>query len=195
MSTNPPSTILLVLGKETGPFARGQYNQGLFDAAVETLSPSHTVLTTVIEDGYDVAEEIAKYTQADAVIYQYPVYWFMVPASLKAYMDSVFQYGAFFTFKEGPYGNGGLMTGRRVMLSTTWNAPAEAFCDPSTFFGGQTPAEALAPMRKAHAYCGFMELPHFFCHNVVKKPDFTADRARFVRHLRGVFGGADAQAA
>ncbi len=194
-STKPASTVLLILGKETGPFARGQYNQGLFDAAVETLSPNHTVLTTVIEDGYDIAEEIDKFKQADTVIYQYPVFWFMMPASLKEYMDTVFQYGAFFDFKDGPYGGGGLMTGRKVMLSTTWNAPAEAFGDPAVFFGGQTPSEVLAPMRKAHAYCGFIELPHFSCHDVVKAPDFPADRARLVRHLHEVFGGAGVQAA
>ena len=64
----PMKTVLLILGKETNDFAKGAYNQGLFDAAIETLAGSCEVLTTVVEDGYDVAEEIGKFKKADAVI-------------------------------------------------------------------------------------------------------------------------------
>ena len=183
-------TVLLILGKETNGFAKGAYNQGLFDAAVETLRGHYEVLTTVVEDGYDVAEEIAKFKQADAVIYQYPVYWFMMPSALKRYMDDVYAYGEFFTFTDGPYGSGGLMTGKRVMLSTTWNAPSEAFNDPDAFFEGRSVTDVLLPMRKDQAYCGFEELPHFSCHDIIKNPDFAADRDRYVEHLMRVFADA-----
>jgi modulator of drug activity B len=71
-------TILIILGKETSAFAKGQYNQGLFDAAVELLQSHYRLLTTVVEDGYEVAKEIEKFKQADAVIYQYPINWFIV---------------------------------------------------------------------------------------------------------------------
>jgi modulator of drug activity B len=180
-------TLLLILGKETNDFAKGAYNQGLFDAAVETLKDSHEVLTTVIEDGYGVPGEIAKFKKADAVIYQYPVYWFMMPSSLKRYMDEVYAYNDFFAFNDGPYGTGGLMKGRKFMLSTTWNAPLEAFNDPDGFFEGRSVADVLLPMRKDQEYCGLQELPHFSCHDIVKAPRFEADRERYVRHLKSVF--------
>lgn len=179
--------VLLILGKETNDFAKGSYNQGLFDAAVETLRAGYDVLTTVVEDGYDVAEEIAKFKKADAVIYQYPVYWFMMPSSLKRYLDDVYAYGEFFAFNDGPYGTGGLMAGKRVMLSTTWNAPLEAFNDPDGFFEGRSVEDVLLPMRKDQEYCGFKELPHFSCHDIVKSPNFDADRERYIRHLKSVF--------
>lgn len=182
-------TILLILGKETNEFARGSYNQGLFDAAVETLKDNYEVLTTVVEEGYDPAEEIAKFKAADAVIYQYPVYWFMMPPALKKYLDEVFAYGEFFVFSDGPYGSGGLMGGKRFMLSTTWNAPREAFDDPHGFYEGLSVEDMLLPMRKSHAYCGFEELPHFSCHNVIKEPRFAADRERWIRHLETLFTG------
>lgn len=183
-------TVLLILGKETNDFAKGAYNQGLFDAAIEALADRHVILTTVVEDGYDVAEEIAKFKRADVVIYQYPVYWFMMPSALKRYIDEVYAYGEFFAFKDGPYGSGGLLKGKQFILSTTWNAPAEAFDDPAGFFDGRSAEDLLLPMRKNQAYCGLQELPHFSCHDVIKNPRFKSDRERYVRHLQRVFAGA-----
>lgn len=180
-------TVLLILGKEINDFAKGAYNQGLFDTAIETLASRYEILTTVVEDGYDVAEEIAKFKKADAIIYQYPVYWFMMPSALKRYMDDVYAYGEFFTFSDGPYGSGGLMKGKTFMLSTTWNAPLEAFNDPDQFFEGRSVEDVLLPMRKDQAYCGLEELPHFSCHDVIKNPNFDADRERYIWHLKHVF--------
>ncbi|WP_135081255.1 NAD(P)H-dependent oxidoreductase [Terasakiella sp. SH-1] len=177
-------TILLISGKETSEFARGGYNQGLFDTAKETLGQNYHILSTVIEDGYDVEEEIAKYKQADIVIYQYPVYWFMMPSSLKKYMDEVFAYDSFFTFSDGPYGSGGLMTGKKFMLSTTWNAPETVFNNPEHFDNGQSVDDILFPMRTSHFFCGFEELTHFSSHDIVSNPDFERDQKRFIAHLQ-----------
>lgn len=180
-------TVLLILGKETNDFAKGAYNQGLFDAAIETLAGRYEILTTIVEDGYDVAEEIAKFKKADAVVYQYPVYWFMMPSALKRYMDEVYAYGEFFAFTDGPYGSGGLMKGKKFMLSTTWNAPADVFNDPAEFFEGRSVEDVLLPMRKDQAYCGLEELPHFSCHDIIKNPNFEPDRERYIQHLNRVF--------
>ncbi|MGD1715711.1 NAD(P)H-dependent oxidoreductase [Dapis sp. BLCC M172] len=182
-------TILLILGKETNEFAKGNYNQSLFTIAVETLKAGYEVLTTIVEDSYDVPEEIAKFKQADAVIFQYPVYWFMMPASLKRYMDDVYAYGEFFAFSGGEYASGGLMKGKKFMLSTTWNAPLEVFNNnnPNSFFAGRSVEELLLPMRKSQEYCGLEELPHFSCHNIIKNPQFESDKDRYIRHLTRVF--------
>ncbi len=180
-------TILLILGAETRPFAKGDYNRGLFETAIATLQEHYTVLTTVVEEGYDVPTEIAKFKQADTVIFQYPVYWFMMPSVLKRYIDDVYVYGEFF----GPghdYGLNGLMEGKTFMLSTTWNAPLAVFDNPDSFFEGQSVAAALFPMRKSQAFCGLTELPHFSCHDVVSNPDFARDQARYQQHLAQVFG-------
>lgn len=178
-------TILLILGSETGEFAGGQYNKGLFEAAKDMLGQHFTILTTVVEEGYDVAEETKKWKQADHIIYQYPIYWFMMPPSLKKYLDDVYAYGEFFAFNDGPYGSGGLMTGKSVMLSTTWNAPEQAF--KTDFYDGADRDAVLLPMRKSQTYCGMGELPHFSSHDVIKNPDFDSDKARFMTHLKTVF--------
>lgn len=180
-------TILLIQGRETGDFGKGQFNEGLIDVAKKTLSGHFNLLFSDVQSDYKAEDEIAKYKQADYVIYQYPIYWFMMPSSLKRYMDQVFAYGEFFAFNDGPYGSGGLMGGRKFMLSTTWNAPEEAFNNPEGFFEGRSVDEVLLPMRKDHQYCGFEELEHFSCHNVVKDPSFESDAKRYESHLRRVF--------
>ncbi|NET41632.1 NAD(P)H-dependent oxidoreductase [Okeania sp. SIO2B3] len=183
------NTLLLILGKETNEFAKGSYNQSLFETAVETLSNGYKILTTIVEDGYKIPEEIAKFKQADAVIFQYPVYWFMMPSTLKRYLDNVYAYGEFFAFSGGEYGSGGLMKGKKFMLSTTWNAPVEVFNNknPNSFFEGRSAEEILLPMRKSQEYCGLEELPHFSCHNIVKNPQFESDKERYILHLTKVF--------
>ncbi|WP_286830944.1 MULTISPECIES: NAD(P)H-dependent oxidoreductase [Kordiimonas] len=180
------TTALVINGADPSAYSRGEFNAAMADAAAAALAPHMTVLRSRVADNYDVQAEIEKYRAADLVIYQYPVFWFMVPGRLKQYMDDVFAYDAFFTYNDGPYGSGGLMHGRKVMFSTTWNAPAEAFDDRNAFFGGMNPAEAILPMRKAHQYCGFTELPHFSSHNVIKDPQFASHKARLESHLRKV---------
>lgn len=182
-------TLLLILGKETNEFAKGNYNQSLFEVALEILKERYQILTTIVEDGYDVPEEIAKFKQADAVIFQYPVYWFMMPSKLKQYLDDVYAYGEFFAFSGGEYGSGGLMKGKKFMLSTTWNAPIEVFNNQhlNSFFEGRSAEDVLLPMRKSQEYCGLEELPHFSCHNIVKNPQFESDKERYSHHLTKVF--------
>jgi len=178
-------TILSILGTDNGPNSKGQFNRGLFETANEVLGQNNTILTTEIEAGFDIEEEAEKFKVADTVIFQYPVFWFMVPAALKAYLDQVYQRGVFYK-RVKPYGTGGEMRGN-FMLSTTWNAPHEAFNDKDALYGQRSVDEALLPMRVAQRYIGLTELPHFSCHNVIAEPDFEADRARYIAHLNKVF--------
>jgi NAD(P)H dehydrogenase (quinone) len=75
----------------------------------------------------DVAAEQEKLLSADAVIFQFPLWWFSMPAILKGWVDRVFAYGLAYGYKgEGNryrYGDGGLK-GRRALLSVTLGGPA-----------------------------------------------------------------------
>ena len=85
------------------------------------------------------------------------------------------------------------MKGKKFMLSTTWNAPIEVFNNknPNSFFEGRSAEEVLLPMRKSQEYCGFEELPHFCCHNVIKNPQFELNEERYIHHLTEVFLNRD----
>ena len=172
-------TILIILGAQTGEYAKGEFNRGLFEAAQEQLGKKYDVITTVIKDGYTVEDEIAKWKKADYIIYQYPIYWFMMPPILKKYIDDVYTFGEFYEFNDGPYGSGGLMKSKQVMLSTTWCIAESTF--GSDFFDGADRDMVLLPMRKSQAYCGMSEMPHFSCHNIDRKAYYDEYKEKYIK--------------
>ncbi|MFT3761549.1 MAG: NAD(P)H-dependent oxidoreductase [Pseudoxanthomonas sp.] len=75
----------------------------------------------------DVASEQQKLLAADAVILQFPLWWFGMPAILKGWIDRVFAYGLAYGYKGAGnryrYGDGGLK-GKRALLSVAVGGPA-----------------------------------------------------------------------
>lgn len=75
----------------------------------------------------DVAAEQAKLLAADAVILQFPLWWFGMPAILKGWIDRVYAYGFAYGYKnEGNryrYGDG-ILKGKRALLSVMVGGPA-----------------------------------------------------------------------
>lgn len=83
----------------------------------------------------DVTAEQEKLLWSDAVILQFPLWWFSMPAILKGWVDRVFAFG--FAYGVGPhegerwgdrYGEGKL-TGRRAMLSITMGGRAPHYSE------------------------------------------------------------------
>jgi NAD(P)H dehydrogenase (quinone) len=80
----------------------------------------------------EIAEEQRKLLAADAVILQFPFWWFGMPAILKGWIDRIFAYGlAYGVRQEGSrwgqrYGAGKLR-GKRAILSVTTGSPAPQY--------------------------------------------------------------------
>lgn len=178
--------ILIICGAEKAGYSEGRYNRSLADTARNTLSPSFNVSLTHISDGYKIESEQEKFKQADYVIYQFPVFWFNCPSTLKKYIDQVFTYGVFFERKV-PYGTGGLMSGKHYLLSTTWNAPKAAFGDPAGFYQDSNVDDALISMHKANQYIGMQPLPSFTTFDVIKNPNYSDAEIRWTEHLKNTF--------
>lgn len=177
--------ILIINGHQKYRSAEGKLNQTLVDRMVSTLSENNEVQTTIIQNGYNIEEEQQKFIWADVIVYQTPVYWFSVPGLLKTYMDEVYAYGLFFKGAE-QYGRGGLLTGKKYMFSTTWNAPKEAFNDPTQFFRGAGLEEALSHLHRAQEFLGLQPLKSFACYDVIKNPKIDTFTAELDAHLKSV---------
>ena len=138
-------------------------------------------------------------SEMDAVIWQMPGWWMHEPWTVKKYMDEVFTAGAGTLYAndgrhrvsptEG-YGTGGLLQGRRHMLSLTWNAPREAFTREGDFFEGLGVDALYMHFHKAHEFMGTTQLPTFICYDVIKNPQVEQDLADYAAHLNEVFGRA-----
>jgi len=190
--------ILLLNGGKAFAHSHGQYNSTLHDAALAFLDRAgFDVKTTFIDGGYDVEEEVQKFLWADVVIYQMPGWWMGAPWTVKKYLDEVFTAGHGSLYASDgrtrsdasqKYGSGGLIQGKQYMLSLTWNAPVQAFEDPTDFFEGKGVDAVYFPFHKANEFLGMSGLPTFICNDVMKVPNIERDVVRYEQHLAQVFG-------
>jgi NADPH dehydrogenase (quinone) len=178
--------ILIICGAEQAGNSEGRFNRSLTLAAKGLLEVNHSVEVTYIADGYEIKTEQEKFFRADTVIFQFPVFWFHCPSSMKKYLDQVYERGVFFERKE-PYGTGGLLKNKKYLLSTTWNAPESTFGNMTAFYQGRSVDEALIAMHQSNRYVGMQPLPSFAVHNVVSAPDYPASEAQWLKHLNEVF--------
>ena len=136
------SQVLIINGHQYYPFSEGRLNATLVDQAVKLLeAKGHSTRVVTMADELNVEEQLANHQWADVVILQSPVNWMGVSWSFKKYMDEVYSAGMAGALCEGDgrtadepkknYGRGGVLTGKRYMLSLTFNAPQEAFDDPT----------------------------------------------------------------
>ncbi|ASY81844.1 NADPH quinone reductase MdaB [Pectobacterium polaris] len=185
--------ILLINAGKSFAHSKGELNQTLTDIAASFLrDKGHDVRVTTVDNGYDIEQEIQNYLWADTIIYQMPGWWMDTPWILKKYIDEVFTAGHGSLYASDgrsrsdaskKYGSGGLLQGRKYMLSLTWNAPLEAFNDPEQFFHGVGVDGVYLPFHKANQFIGLSPLPTFICNDVMKEPDVPTYLANYRQHL------------
>jgi len=99
----------------------------------------------------ELEAEIAKVEAADLMIWQFPLWWFGVPAILKGWVDRVFAmgraYGGGRVYGTGPF------QGKRALLSLTTGGPAEAYAADG--FNGDLEAVLRPIHRGMLAFTGF----------------------------------------
>lgn len=189
--------IFLINAGKSFAHSKGELNNTLTKIATDFLrEKGHDVRVTTVDNGYDIEQEIQNYLWADTIIYQMPGWWMDTPWILKKYIDEVFTEGHGLLYASDgrsradsskKYGSGGLLQGRKYMLSLTWNAPLEAFEDPDQFFHGVGVDGVYLPFHKANQFIGLSPLPTFICNDVIKSPDIPAYTARYRQHLGKLF--------
>lgn len=192
--------ILLLNGSKAFANSGGRLNDTLHETARRLLGElGHETRETHIDSGYAPEEEVQKILWSEAIIYQMPGWWMGAPWTVKKYLDEVFTAGHGHLYASDGrssrdparhYGSGGLLQGRRYMLSLTWNAPREAFDEPDDFFEGRGIDDVYLPFHKAQEFVGLQALPTFLACDVIRTPDIDRDIAFYQAHLAEVFGNA-----
>ncbi|MFH8371777.1 NAD(P)H-dependent oxidoreductase [Streptomyces sp. NPDC018031] len=135
----------------------------------------------------DVAAEQEKVRWSDAVILQFPMWWFSAPAILKGWIDRVFTCGfGYGPAVPPPYGQGPL-AGRRALLSVTVGARETSFSDRGVH--GRL-ADVLHPVQHGlFWFTGMAPLEPFAVYgsNAVPVERFEAARREYARRLDGLF--------
>ena len=187
------SNILIINGAKTFNFAKGELNELYVQTAQELLTlEGHNVTVTKADSDYVVEDEIQKILDNDILIYQMPGWWMGEPWTVKKWMDEVFTIGQGKLYandgrsrsdESRKYGSGGLLQDKKYMLSVTWNAPLEAFNDPSQFFEGRGVDGVYLHFHKANQFLGMTSIPTFISNDVQKAPNVEEEINRFKEHL------------
>lgn len=187
------STVLILNAHPETPDT-GALNRAFCDRAAAYLhGAGYQVLRSSVAQGWDDAEEVDKHLAADTVILQSPVHWMGLPWRAKQYIDQVYNAGwkqmhrSDGRHRANPgvgYGTGGLMQGRRYMLSLTYNAPRTAFDAPEEYLlQGRGVDDMFYPQHLNFRYMGYTPIPTFSAHDVLRNPTIDTDFARFDAHL------------
>ena len=134
----------------------------------------------------DVEDEISKLEWCELMIWQFPLWWFGLPAILKGWVDRVFAMGR--TYGGGRIYDNGVFKGKRALLSLTTGGPAAAYLKGG--FQGDIQAILRPIQRGMLQFLGFTVLAPQITYGPVRlEPDARAEvLAAYAERLRNIEG-------
>lgn len=192
--------IFIINGGQKFGHSGGKFNETISQETFNFFknNPDFEVKLTDINQDYDPAEEVQKFVWADVIIYHTPIWWFQLPHDFKKYLDVVFTeghatgiYNSDGRSSQNPainYGTGGMLHGRKYMLTTSWNAPKEAFTLPQEFFSQKSVDEGVMfGFHRMNAFTGMAPLESIHFHDIEKNADVARDLKLYNQHLSKIF--------
>ncbi len=188
--------ILIINGGQRFAHSEGRFNHTLTEWTTDYFKnrKGYEVRITNISEGFIPEEEVDKFIWAHIIIYHTPIWWFGLPHDFKRYFDVVLTAG----HKNGiylsdgrrsanptrNYGTGGSLQGRKYMLTTTWNAPKEAFNIENEFFNKHSVDEGVMfGFHRMNEFIGMSKLESFHFYDVMKNPNIDEWKKEYTAHL------------
>lgn len=109
-----------------------------------------------------VAAEQKALVEADIVVFQFPFYWYSVPAILKHWFDQVLSYN----FAYGPEGT--KLHGKSFLLSITIGGAEESY-GPNGY-NTYPVSQLLYPLQQTANLCGMLYHPPVLSHSMIYIP-------------------------
>lgn len=194
------TNVFIINGGHKFAHSPGRFNETLTTRTRDYFQSleGFSVKTTQVGEGYDLKEEVEKYKWADIVVYHTPIWWFQVPFGFKEYLDKVFteghQKGIYKSdgrSRKNPainYGTGGSLTGKKYVVTTSWNAPKEAFELEDEFFDQKNVDEGiLFGFHKMNQFIDMEWLASLHFHDIAKNADVPRELGRYDSFLKKNF--------
>lgn len=109
----------------------------------------------------DVEVEQARLLRSDAILFQYPLFWYSTPSIIKEWQDLVLEHGF-------AYGSGGdKLTGKIWSMGITCGAPEEAY--GAEGYNGFALRTLLTPMEQTARLCHMTFLPPYVLYGALAK--------------------------
>jgi NAD(P)H dehydrogenase (quinone) len=134
----------------------------------------------------DIEHEIQKLEWCELMIWQFPLWWFGLPAILKGWVDRVFAMGR--TYGGGKIYDNGVFRGKRALLSLTTGGPPTVYVKGA--FNGDIQAILRPVQRGMLQFVGFDVLAPEITYGPVRlDPDArTQLLAAYAERLRNISG-------
>jgi len=130
----------------------------------------------------ELEAEMVKLEWCDLTVWQFPLWWFGLPAILKGWVDRVFAMGRM--YGGGKMYSTGVLRGKRALLSLTTGGPAEAYVRGG--FNGDIDAILRPIQRGVLRFVGFDVLAPHIVYGPVRLSD--AERAAALAAWAGRLG-------
>lgn len=191
--------IFVINGAFNFAHSPGRFNKTLLENTVNFFEEGdYHIKSTQIQEPYDLQQEVEKYKWADIIIYHTPIWWFQVPFAFKEYIDRVFTEGhqnGMYTSdgrsRKNPainYGRGGSLHGKKYMVTTSWNAPKEAFELKGEFFDQKSVDEGvLFGFHKMNQFIGLEHLDSLHFYDIEKNANVPLELSRYTNFLNTIF--------
>jgi len=169
-------TKILVVYAHRDP-AASHVNRALFDAAGTVPNVTrHDLMSRYPDFRIDVEHEQQLLLAHDAIVLQFPFYWYSTPAILKEWQDAVLAYGF-------AYGTGGdKLRGKKLLVATTSGGPADAY--QAGGYNQFTYSELLRPLQATANLAGMQYQPIFTAGGVRTLDEAGLDRIQSAYHQR-----------
>ena len=157
--------------------------QSVFDPTYFKQQAEELHATEVGGFATDIRTEIEKLEWCDALILQFPLWWFGLPAILKGWVDRVMVMGR--VYGGGRWYDEGRFAGKRAMLALTTGGP-ESIYQPDGLNGDMH--QILFPINHGILrFTGFDVLPPFIAWSPAHVDDAARDKylADYCRRLAG----------
>lgn len=180
----------------------GKFNETVTHWTLEHLQEQQQfdIKTTHLDQPYNLQEEVEKYVWADLIIYHTPIWWFQLPFGFKKYIDEVLTQGhqngmyksdgRTRTNPDINYGTGGLLQGRKYMLTTSWNAPKAAFTLAGEFFDETSVDDGVMfGFHKMNKFIGMEKVNGFHFYDVEKgatNENISTFKKDYTNHLNQI---------
>jgi NAD(P)H dehydrogenase (quinone) len=132
-------------------------------------------------DFSDVQPEMNKVRQAELLLFQFPNWWYGMPAIMKGWVDRVFAFG--FAYDDHHSFETGLLQGKKAMLSMTVGARPDYYLQAPQ----RDLMRVLEPIHYGYfAYCGMEVLPPFIAYGPgeMSEPERQATLKAYGQHLQ-----------
>jgi modulator of drug activity B len=192
--------IFIINGGQVFGHSGGRFNKTIFELTKKFFNdkPGFEIRSTDINSEYDPSQQVENYVWADVIIYHTPIWWFQLPHGFKKFIDVVFteghQKGIYQSDGRSAanpainYGTGGMLHGKKYMVTSSWNAPSTAFTLPGEFFNeNSVDAGPLFGFHRMNAFTGMEPLESLHFHDVEKNADIPEDMQRYISHLNKIF--------